>query len=109
MANDFKNAIKTGIQSVETLVYTSPNGETSVILEVDIANTTLSSVTADVIITDSSASVSAFLLKNAPIPHGSTLQAIQGQKVILESLDSIKVVSNGTVDVVVSVLEDIQS
>ena len=104
--NTFKNAQGTNITSV-TSIYTAPSLKTSILLELDIANTTASVVQTSVQVTDTSASSTSYLVKDAPIPTGSALQVISGQKVILEAGDIIKVTSNGAVDCVASILEDV--
>jgi hypothetical protein len=108
MANDFKGVQSVGVTSVTT-VYTAPASKDSIILELDIANTTASAVTASAEVLDSSASTDAFIVKDAPIPSGSSLQVISGQKVILETGDSIRVTASGACDVVCSILEDVNS
>ena len=108
MANDFKNAQAVGVTSVTT-IYTAPAAKTSILLELDIANTANNVVEASVEIFDTSASTDAFLVKNAPVPSGGTLQVVSGQKVILEATDIVKVTSTGAVDVVAAILEDVNS
>ena len=108
MANDFKNAQAVGVTSVTT-IYTAPAAKTSILLELDIANTTGSVIEANVEIFDTSASTDAFLVKNAPVPAGGTLQVVAGQKVILEATDIVKVTATGAVDVVAAILEDVNS
>ena len=108
MANDFKNAQAVGVTSVTT-IYTAPAAKTSILLELDIANTTQNVVEANVEIFDTSASTDAFLVKNAPVPAGGTLQVVAGQKIILEATDIVKVTSTGAVDVVAAILEDVNS
>ena len=108
MANDFKNAQAVGVTSVTT-IYTAPAAKTSILLELDIANTANNVVEASVEIFDTSASTDAFLVKNAPVPAGGTLQVVAGQKVILEATDIVKVTSTGAVDVVAAILEDVNS
>ena len=108
MANDFKGVQSVGVTSVTT-VYTAPASKDSIILELDIANTTASAVTASAEVLDSSASTDAHIVKDAPIPAGSSLQVISGQKVILETGDSIRVTASGACDVVCSILEDVNS
>jgi hypothetical protein len=115
MANDFKGVQSVGVTSVTT-VYTAPAtalgdaaNKDSIILELDIANTTASAVTASAEVLDSSASTDAYIVKDAPIPAGSSLQVISGQKVILETGDSIRVTASGACDVVCSILEDVNS
>ena len=108
MANDFKGVQSVGVTSVTT-VYTAPANKDSIILELDIANTTASAVTASAEVLDSSAGTDAYIVKDAPIPAGSSLQVISGQKVILETGDSIRVTASGACDVVCSILEDVNS
>ena len=108
MANDFKGVQSVGVTSAAT-VYTAPVSKDSIILELDIANTTASAVTASAEVLDSSASTDAYIVKDAPIPAGSSLQVISGQKVILETGDSIRVTASGACDVVCSILEDVNS
>lgn len=109
MANDFKNSLSNNI-TTETTVHTVTNTNPSVLLQLDIANLSAVSITANVKITDSSTSTTVHLIKDAPIPIGSTLQAINGQKIILEQNDTIKVSANGgAVDVIASLLTDVVS
>ena len=108
MANDFKNAQNVGVTSVTT-IYTAPAAKDSIILELDISNTTASAVTASVEVVDTSASTDAYIVKDAPIPVGGSLQVISGQKVILERTDLIRVTASGACDAVCSILEDINS
>ena len=108
MVNDFKNAQAVGVTSVTT-IYTAPAAKTSILLELDIANTSTNVVEASVEIFDTSASTDAFLVKNAPVPAGGTLQVVAGQKVILEATDIVKVTATGAVDVVAAILEDVNS
>ena len=108
MANDFKNAQAVGVTTVTT-IYTAPAAKTSILLELDIANTANNVVEASVEIFDTSASTDAFLVKNAPVPAGGTLQVVAGQKIILEATDIVKVTATGAVDVVAAILEDVNS
>lgn len=106
MANTFKNAKQIGV-TTRTDVYTAPVGKDSIILELDISNTVSSSVTTSVEMFDSTDSSYAYIVKDAPILVGSSLQVISGQKVILESGDKVCVTSSAAVDVVCSILEDV--
>ena len=106
MANDFKGVQSVGITTAAT-VYTAPASKDSIILELDISNTTSSAVTASAEVLDNSAGTDAFIVKDAPIPSGSSLQVISGQKIILERNDSIRVTACGACDVVCSILEDV--
>jgi len=106
MANEFANAQKVGVTTVQT-VYTAAAGKTCIMLELDIANTTSAVVEASVQIFDTSATTSAYIVKNAPVPAGGSLMVIAGQKIVLEPTDIVKVTATGAVDVVAAILEDV--
>ena len=108
MANDFKNAQQTNVTG-QTTVYTAPANKDSIILELDVSNVTSSAVTASVKLYDLSDTTFAHIVKDAPIPSGSSLQVISGQKVILETGDYVCVTASGACDVVCSILEDVNS
>ena len=113
MANNFKNAFATSVSTNSaspTDVYTSNNGSAvnSILIELDIANTGTSAVQVTVLIRDSSASASYHIIKNAPIPVGSALKVVSGQKIVLNGDDKVQVyASAATVDVVASILQDV--
>ena len=115
MANDFKNAIAQNVSNNAggTTLYTVPATKTSIMLELDIANTTQNVVEASVEVLDSSVSSSAwrYLVKNAPVPSGGSLMVIAGQKIVLESGDKVRVTSSAAnvMDVVAAILEDVNS
>jgi|TARA_R110002167_G_scaffold40913_1_gene125331 hypothetical protein len=108
MANDFKNAQNVGVTTLAT-VYTAPASKDSIVLELDIANTTTSAVTVSAKVYDSSATTFAHVVKDAPVPVGGALQVISGQKIILLTGDYICVTASGACDVVCSILEDVNS
>ena len=113
MANNFKNAFATSISTTAgspTDVYTSNNGTAvnSILIELDIANTGISAITATVLIYDSSATTAYHIVKNAPIPAGSAMKVVSGQKIVLNGDDKVQVyASAATVDVVASILQDV--
>jgi len=113
MANNFKNAFATSIStnsSSPTDVYTSNNGSVcnSILIELDVANTGTSAVQVTVLIRDSSANAAFHIVKNAPVPVGSALKVVSGQKVVLNGDDKLQVyASANTVDVVASILQDV--
>ena len=109
MANDFKNAHKQNVTTI-TDDYEAPAVKASIVLEMDVANTTTSLTTVSVQVTDASnSSTQTYLVKNAPLPTGGTLQVVSGQKVILEAGDKVQVTAAGAVDVVAAVLEDVNT
>ena len=113
MANNFKNAFATSVSTSSgspTDVYTANNGSAvnSILIELDVANTGSAAVSATVLIYDSSATASYHVVKNAPIPPGSSLKVVSGQKIVLNGDDKIQVyASAATIDVVASILEDV--
>jgi len=106
----FKNAIKSGIGNTWSELYASLTGKTSYLIQCDVANVSNSGVQISIRIKDSSASTYAYLVKGAPVPVGSSIQVIDGQKIVLESLDALELIcdtSNASVDAVVSIIEDV--
>ena len=115
MANTFKVVTVAGITSVSS-VYTVGSSTTTVILGLILGNTTTSKVTATVTLssntasrTDSSinsgANADVELVTNAPIPAGSSLEMLAGNKVVLETTDILKVSASGATDVALSIME----
>ena len=121
MANEFRNRTLTGVGTSATILYATPDGKTSIVLELDVANTTTSVVEATVELLDySDASGSGVgtnwkhIVKNAPVPSGGSLMVIAGQKIVLEERsggtgDAIRVTSSAatSIDVVSAILEDV--
>lgn len=107
MANTFTNAMIRNGGTSPTEVYTPPSGKKSIVIEMDVANVSSSAITVNVYITKSGQDY--HVVKNAPIPYGSSLQVISGQKLVLVDGDSLKIISStaASVDVVTSILEDI--
>lgn len=107
MANTFTNAMVRNVGTSPTTVYTPPAGKKSIIIEMDVANATTTAVTVNAYITKGGQDY--HIVKNAPIPYGSSLQVIAGQKIVLIDGDSLKVVSStaASIDVITSILEDI--
>ncbi len=118
MANEFRCRTLTGVGTTAVPLYSTPDGKTSIMLELDIANITSAVVEASVELLDLSAGASAWrhIVKNAPIPAGGSLMVIAGQKIVLEEKsgggatgDSIRITSSApaSLDVVAAVLEDV--
>lgn len=108
MANTFKNAVQASIGDSTVDVYTAGSGVTATIIGAAVANRHSAAINVDVTITDTSGSVTAYLVKAAPIPVGGSLVVVGGdQKVVLETGDKISVVSDtaSSADAVISVLE----
>ena len=100
MANTFKNYTKASIGTTGQSVYTVPSSTTSVMIGLNLSNTATTQVTVDVLLNGT------YIVKNVPIPSGSSLDALGG-KIILETGDNVVVESDtaNSLDVILSVLE----
>ena len=107
MANDFKNGLAKDVGTSPVTLYTAPSLKQSSVIEGDLANTTSATGTGDVFIT--SGGVDHYIVKNAPIPTGGTLQVISNQKVVLDGNQVLKVQGNtaSSIDAIASILEDV--
>lgn len=107
MANTFKNSLARNVGTSATTVYSAPSSKNSILIELDVCNTTNGGVTCDAYIT--SGGNNYYIVKNAPVPVGGSLQVVAGQKIVLSNTDAIKVVSSSasSLDVIASILEDV--
>ena len=111
MANTFKLKTKAGIDASLVTVYTVPGSTKTVIIGLTIANVKGSSVTADAqIVTASSSGENAdnvYIAKSIPLPSGSSIEIMAGNKIVLEAGDIVKVKSSVAdgVDAILSVME----
>ena len=113
MANTFKLSSKAGVTSAD-VIYTVAGSTTTIILGLILGNTTTSQVTATVTLTSDTGSRTnnndevnqpVELITNAPIPAGSSLELLAGNKVVLETTDSISVTATGATAVALSYME----
>ena len=113
MANTFKLVTKAGVTSAD-VIYTVASSTTTVVLGIMLGNTTTSQVTATVTLTSDTGSRTnnndevnqpVELITNAPIPAGSSLELLAGNKGVLEASDSISVSATGATDVALSYME----
>ena len=112
MANTFKLVTKAGVTTIDT-IYT-PNAVTTVILGLILGNTTSSQITATVTLNSSTSNrtndndesnENVELLTDAPIPAGSSLELLAGNKVVMEDNDALSVSATGSTDVALSIME----
>ena len=104
--NTFKSKVSAAVGTTTTSVYTVPVNTVSIIIGLNLACVATSSVVADVII-DKAVGADANLIKNIPIPTGSSFEVLSGQKIVLEVGDQVKVRCDaaGGMDVLLSFLE----
>jgi len=106
MANTFKLKTKANVGVTTSNVYVVPTSTTTVVIGVTLANTSGSGINVAIGITRASTD-DISVLKNVPIPQGSSLEFMQGNKVVLEATDSFTAYSdvNNTLDVALTIME----
>lgn len=109
MPNIFKLHTKDGSaipSSTETTVYTTPLDTTTVVVGLSLANLSTDTIFVDVLVSNNDGD-EVHYVKNAPIPTGSTIEIMSGNKIVLEQGDSVKVISSedNSLDTILSVME----
>ena len=106
MANTFKLKTKANVGTTTADVYVVPSSTTCVVIGVTLSNTSGSGINVGIGITRSTTD-DVNLMKNVPIPQGSSLEFMQGNKVVLEATDTFTAVSdvNTTLDVALTIME----
>ena len=112
MANAFKSETDTGVGTSPSTIYTCPASTQTTIIGLTCANIVTSQIEIDVQLDattrTSGGEASVYIIKDAPIPVGSSLVVVGGeQKLVMEPGDTIKVTSNtaSSADVAMSILE----
>ena len=121
MANDFKRFTKpdvgTSTGASADAVYTVPAGSGSTALEsivigITLANKHTSGITASVFLDNEDGSNDVYIVKNATIPAGSSLEVMSGNKLVVQNdgsnADVLRVESSraSSLDATITVLED---
>jgi len=106
MANTFKLKTKASVGVTTENVYVVPSSTTTTIIGITLANISGGSINVGVGITRAAAD-NVSVLKNVPIPQGSSLEVMQGNKIVLEETDTLTVKSdvNSSLDISVTILE----
>jgi|TARA_B100001939_G_scaffold344112_1_gene357953 hypothetical protein len=107
MATIFRNAVITKVGETPIDVFTVAPNRKNIVLGISLANVKDSTVLGSVHIRDEG-SVTAFYVKDAPIPPNGTLRAMNGgEKLILDSGHTLQVSCSFTdgVDAIVSFVE----
>ena len=114
MANTFKVVTKAGVTSADVIYTAGGSVISTIVLGLILGNTTTSQVTATVTLSsdtssragaNNEANQNVELVTNAPIPAGSSLELLSGNKVVLEDTDTISVTASGATDVCLSIME----
>ena len=109
MAQDFERVLKTSIGTSATEIRAAANSDDAII-GMRFANKSTSSVTVDATVKNSSTSY--YLIKDAPIPAGGSLELIDsGSKIVLQNGDVLKAFSDTAtaIDVLVSRVDSIST
>tara|TARA_S200000501_G_scaffold153004_1_gene144190 strand:- start:2899 stop:3225 length:327 start_codon:yes stop_codon:yes gene_type:complete len=106
MANTFKLKTKANVGVTTSNVYAVPSATTCVVIGVTLSNTSGSSINVGVGITRASTD-DVHLMKNVPIPQGSSFEFMGGNKIVLETTDILTVKSdvNNSLDVALTIME----
>ena len=119
MANDFKRFCVPNVSaSSNSTSYAVPAGASSAALEsivigITMANKTSSGITASIFLDNEDGSNDVYIVKDASIPAGASLEIMAGNKLVLQNdgsngdnLEALASAANA-LDVTVSVLEDV--
>ena len=106
MANNFRLATKASVGVSTVGIYTAPMSTTTTIIGVTLANVSGTGINVTVGIARSVAD-DVSILRNVPIPQGSSLEFMNGNKLVLEQADSITAKSDvlNSLDVSITLLE----
>ena len=120
MANTFRiitHDVMPASSGTPEALYTAPSSTTAIVLGLILTNVHSSQVTASVLLSSDTApsentgapaaNTDAYVLFNAPIPVGSTIEILSGNKVVLQTTDILKIDCNITdkVSAVLSIME----
>ena len=111
MANTFKidtksSLVTDAVSNTTTNVLSAGASATVILLGVLVSNKTGSSANVDIYLVTSTGD-DVYLIRNAPVPAGSSLEIISGSKIIMESSDVLRARSDTAtaLDISVSYLE----
>ena len=122
MANDFKRFAKpsvgTSTGASADAVYTVPAGAgssalESIIIGITLANKTSTGVTASVFLDNEDGSNDVYIVKDATVPAGSSLEVMAGNKIVVQNdgsnADVVRVScsAGSSLDALITVLEDV--
>ena len=111
MAQDFERTITKDLDASLADIRATADSDDAIV-GIRLANTTTSSIDVDVAVTDNSNNVTAYIIKGAPLPAGSSLELIDGgAKIVLQSGDKLRAKSTATdsLDVIVSAVDSIST
>jgi hypothetical protein len=106
MANTFKLKTKASVGVTTENVYVVPAATTTTVIGITLANVSGSSINVGIGVTRASTD-DVNILRSVPIPQGSSLEVMGGNKLVLEATDTLTAISDvaSSLDVSVSILE----
>ena len=106
MANTFKLKTKASVGVTTTGVYVVPASTTTVVIGITASNVSGNNINVGIGITRAS-TADVHLMKNIPIPQGSSLEFMQGNKIVLETTDTLTAKSDvaNSLDVALTIME----
>jgi hypothetical protein len=114
MANDFKRFCVPSVGTSNTTLYTVPgSSKESIVIGITMANKSNSGITGSIFIDNEDGTNDVFIVKDASIPAGSSLEVMSGNKLVLQNdgsnADVLEGIASATssLDITVSVLEDV--
>ena len=106
MANTFKLKTKASVGVTTTGVYVVPASTTTVVIGITASNVSGNNINVGIGITRASTD-DVHLMKNVPIPQGYSLEFMQGNKIVLETTDTLTAKSDvaNSLDVALTIME----
>ena len=113
MANTFKVVTKANVTSAD-VIYTVAGSTTTVVLGLMLGNTTSGATTATVSLgSDTSnragnndeANQTVELITSVSIPGNSSLELLSGNKIVMETTDTLSETAGASTDVILSIME----
>ena len=106
MANTFKLKTKKNVGVTTAPVYVAPSSTTTVVIGITASNISGNNINVGIGITRASAD-DVHLMKNVPIPQGSSFEFMQGNKIVLQQTDTLTASSDvaSSLDVALTIME----
>ena len=106
MANTFKLKTKANVGVTTTAVYVATGSTTTVVIGITASNISGNNINVGIGITRASAD-DIHLMKNVQIPQGSSFEFMQGNKIVLETTDTITAKSDvqNSLDIALTIME----
>ena len=107
MANTFKLKSKANVGVTTVGIYTSPAATTTVVIGITCANISGQSINVGIGVSRGTNGEDIQLLKSVPIPQGSSLEVMSGNKLVIQPADTVTAESNVTssLDVALTIME----